>query len=149
MRERIEQWLRGILDGGDDPQLDLHIDDIDPTYTASSEWLRGAEECLKLAMELRVRIAPQHRIALVVPLRSCETPVGPNFDSWDQMSTEFDWSPPSLYLLPPQCDWWDESKSQNMTSAYAPSTVPDARVLFSEWFDENDKDCRRSVWVVT
>jgi hypothetical protein len=104
----IDRWMHMILDTGGIERLDeLHVDTIDPEWKERKTWVDGSSEAIKLARMSRSRIAPNKVLALMCSLKSesSERPPG----SIEDLATQIDWSPPSLYLFEPYSEPWNVS----------------------------------------
>ena len=97
---RIRSWLLTTFQSnGIERFSDLHIDRIDPEWRARKYWLKAGLTALHIAADQRTRHNLPVDIALVFSLKTGTDPVGINFRDAATLQEEFDWSPPSLYLL--------------------------------------------------
>jgi hypothetical protein len=110
----IDGWMQRILDTGGIERLDdLHVDTISPEWKEHETWVDGSSEAIKLARKSRSRIAPDKVLALMCSLtsESSETPPA----SIEDLATQIDWSPPSLYLFEPYSEPWSVSSGVTVT----------------------------------
>jgi hypothetical protein len=149
MRTVIERWLLSVVRNNEPNYYsDIHIDEIDPRYTDQSQWLSGAAECLETASNVRDDVAPNCYIAVGIGLTSHKQPQGADFSSWDDLSRRMEWSPPSLYVADRNVAPWNrEGECHDMNISDLPPGLAAARIRFCEWFDENDREYRRSFWL--
>lgn len=106
----IEKWMLSVIrDGGVDRYDDLHIDEIDQDWRSNPTWLDAGIEAYRLATELRDRHRGDLMVALAFSLRSGREPLGVNFRTREEFVAQFDWSPPSLYLLRPGWEPWRDN----------------------------------------
>lgn len=97
---RTWSWmLSAIKSGGVERFADLHIDNIDPKWKKREHWLHGGLEALRIATIERTSNKLPFDIALVYSLKAGTDPLGINFGDIETLQEEFDWSPPSLYLI--------------------------------------------------
>lgn len=98
--ERIRSWmLSAVQSGGVERFTDLHIDNIDPEWKNREHWLEGGLEALRIAANERALNGISFDIDLVYSLKAGTDPLGINFSDQATLQEEFDWSPPSLYLI--------------------------------------------------
>jgi hypothetical protein len=120
--EVIKGWLSSSFQGGKIKDFDdLHVDQIDPAWKDRKLWLTGGLEALGCAIELRHNGHLPVDIALAFSLRSGEEALGSDFHGASGLEKEFDWSPPSLYLLKPGTRPWAQNSSSN--EAFPPDFV--------------------------
>lgn len=97
---RIRSWmLTTFRSDGIERFNDLHIDGIDPKWKARQHWLKAGLKALHIAMDLRDGQKLPVDISLAFSLKAGTDPVGINFKDAATFQEEFDWSPPSLYLM--------------------------------------------------
>ena len=112
-KSKIREWMRRVLaTGGIERADDLHIDRIDEGWTDKAQCVRDMKQSLQIARALRSTIAPEKVLALACSLEDGprETPL-----DLEKLAAQFDWTPPSLYLLHPGTEPW---KSANAKSKF-------------------------------
>lgn len=98
--ERIRSWLLTTVNlNGIERFHDLHVDRIDPEWKERHQWLNAGLTALRIAVNQRTQQQLSVDVALVYSLKAATDPVGINFSDTASLQGEFDWSPPSLYLL--------------------------------------------------
>ena len=107
----IEEWMRMILaTGGVERFDDLHVDQIARQWETRESWLHASSEALSLAYPVWQSIAPGKTLALMCSLSSEPNQNPP--ESVDELITQIDWSPPSLYLFEPGSEPWSSPRVQ-------------------------------------
>ena len=109
--KKIREWMQHVLaTGGIERADDLHINKIDEGWTEKAEWVRGMKQTLQIARPIRSTIAPDKVLALVCSLEDgpCEAPL-----DLEKLAAQFDWTPPSLYLLHPGKEPWKNANSKS------------------------------------
>lgn len=122
----IETWMDSVTsDGGVDRFDDLHIDQISPSFSNRSEWVRGGVEMFIVAKTCLEKYGDTVTLALAFSLEASVTPKGPSAISSVNFSDQIDWSPPSLYLFWRNREPWAEkvSKIPNFTTQIDPEAV--------------------------
>jgi hypothetical protein len=109
-RQIIEAWmLSNVRTGGFNRYDDLHIDRIDERWRHRKNWIDGGLEALRLGVELRDKHQLEFTVALGCSLLvSGSSPLGLPRRSED-LASQLDSSPPSLYLFPKRQEPWLES----------------------------------------
>ena len=149
IEQRVELWMREtIRSGGYRSFADLHIDQIHPSFTLREGWIPASFTCLEAALRVRNRLDARFVVAVGMSLRSGPTPQGVNFTAMDELASEIDWSPPSLYLFEKAHSPWASDLNVKALSAkfHIPGNTP-TRSYFHEWWDSNDAEFRRAVWI--
>ena len=146
----IEAWMLANVQGRSYLRFDdLHIDVIDSAYKRSENWIAGSVRCMDLAIEVRNRHQLSFTVALGMSLRAGGARLGLNFEGFQQVLSECDSSPPSLYIFPAgEHDWLGHGESTELDPKYAAPTKFATRPFLREWYDENDKEYRRTFWSV-
>jgi hypothetical protein len=118
VRERtVKSWIESSLKtGGIERYDDLHVDQIDPSWKKRDRWMEAGFEALKLALKLKERYSFPADVTLAFSLLSGDAPRGVNFKSEAELKDNFDWSPPSLYLLRPGTKPWSSERQDPQTS---------------------------------
>jgi len=100
--DAVHSWMTAISqDGGVGRLDDLHIDRIDHAWKTRELWIAGGLEAFRIATALRDKNKLPAAVALAFSLVAGDKPLGVDFKNTTELQTRFDWSPPSLYLLPP------------------------------------------------
>jgi hypothetical protein len=149
IRQRIETWMREtIRSGGYRKFVDLHIDQIHPLFTRQEEWISGSLQCLEAAQMLRNRFDWPFIVAIGMSLESGELPRGLTFTTFGELAADLDPSPPSLYLFEKSDSPWqsDSTCRELRNDLHLPGNLP-TRSFLQEWWDENDGEFRRTVWI--
>jgi hypothetical protein len=114
--KKIESWMRTIIvDGGIDRYDDLHIDRIDAKWKARDLWIPGALQAYELALNIRDRNGFPFSVVLGFSLQSGEQRKGINFCTRVELESEFNRTPPSLYLFRPEEEPWAQSSPSRST----------------------------------
>lgn len=101
--ETIAEWITTVThDGGIERYDDLHVDQIDLAWRGRHLWLKAGLEAHDIAVHFRDMRKLPFMVVLAFSLRSGETQCGVNFQDSNGLQAELDWSPPSLYLFPPE-----------------------------------------------
>ncbi|MFL5403414.1 MAG: hypothetical protein ACJ8BF_11425 [Gemmatimonadales bacterium] len=150
-RELIERWMQQCIERQGYLHFeDLHVDLIDPDYRPRENWLSSALESLGQALEIRDQHSWPYTVALGMSLVNATTRRGANFSGLNDIVEELDWSPPSLYLFEPDnVEWLGRNQSHELGDEYRPANVPGARAFLREWYDERDREYRRSFWLAS
>ena len=146
----VDEWMeKALLEGTYQRRGDLHVDEVEPSVrNRPDQWVAAAIRCLGTAVETRNQRGWRVSVAMGFSLASHATPAGVNFASLDGIEGELDVAPPSLYLFDVDQEPWSSTTDfEELGPHYHPRGVVDVRAFFSEWFDENDRDYRRSVWL--
>src|ERR1700687_1588049 len=113
----IKSWIESSLKTrGIERYDDLHVDQIDPSWKRRARWMKAGFEALKLALKLKERYSFPADVTLAFSLLSGDAPRGVNFKSEAELEDNFDWSPPSLYLLRPGTKPWSSERQDQQTS---------------------------------
>jgi hypothetical protein len=145
----IRQWMLATVTNGGIQRLDdLHVDDIDESWTEPTSWVSGGLIAYGLALRIRRELDLNVTVALGFSLINAEgTSVGV-FETQEEFEKQLDWSPPSLYLF-------KVGDQQHLSGTIRADPLPKA--LFSQlpeetksfrlrWLTE-DGNQRRSVFV--
>src|SRR5205823_7302631 len=84
-------------------------DQIDNDWRDRECWLKGGLRAYELAISLRDDNRLDLTVALAFSLQSGEQPRGVDFTTSLELASEFDWSPPSLYLFRRGSEPWVET----------------------------------------
>lgn len=149
MRERIQAWMRSVVDAERYAAFDdLHIDQVDAALVTPEHWLSGAVQVLQVAEGIRENDGFPVTVAVGISLESGPVRTGIGFDSLTEAERHFGSTPPSLYVFKRGEEPWSQgSDCGELGTAYRPDTNPDVQVYYCEWFDKNDSEFRRSLWL--
>lgn len=129
--EIVESWMTDVLKSGGIPRFDdLHIDQIDPGWKDRNQWLDGGLEAFRIAASLRDRRRFSVDVALAFSLEAGRTPRGVDFQAASELKRSFDWSPPSLYLLPPGRKLWEIGAAEGAATPAGLSVAEVNPILF-------------------
>lgn len=150
MREIIEKWMRRVVEEQLFSQFpDLHVDQIDPELKVRDRWFPGALRALETAMVVRNDNRWPVTVAVGISLTSGSAPMGVNFGNLNEVEEHFEWTPPSLYMFPLGEEPWKDEDCTELSSEYRASSVPEMHTYFCEWYDKNDAEFRRSLWLTS
>jgi hypothetical protein len=99
-----------IADGGIDRYDELHIDRIDRRWKTPDLWVPAGLRVYELALTIRDQSEFPFSVELAFSLQSGEQRRGVNFRTRAELESEFDRSPPSLYLLRPDQEPWSQTE---------------------------------------
>lgn len=126
----IDRWMQMVLDTqGVERFDDLHIDRIDPEWKGRDTWINGSSESLKLARKSRQCIAPDKVLALMCSLICGPDEILPA--SLDDLASQIDCSPPSLYLFERGSEPW--IKTEGLTLSPLSELFSDCTCLLMEY----------------
>lgn len=108
--------LSTIRSGGIERFTDLHIDNIDLAWKKREHWFDGGLEALRIATIERTSNKLPFDVVLVYSLKAGTDPLGINFSDTATLQEEFDWSPPSLYLIKKGEKPWTCGKGKGLSS---------------------------------
>jgi hypothetical protein len=126
-----------LATGGIERFDDLHIDQIDPTWSERPQWIRGMAESLKAARSVRSNVAPNKVIALMCALGDGPAKTPRNVD---ELAAQLDWTPPSLYLFDVGKEPWAELRLTDKLLNLAPdgfSALEASQIFLYEWHKED------------
>lgn len=147
---RVQEWLRrAIALSGAQSFIDLHIDDVDDCWRSRDKWLDGAADCLRLAIRVIRDEASTWEVAIGMSLTPHSVPIGISARSSDDLVHEFDSSPPSLYVFESGTGpWYGDSGSVRKLEGTSWLPGISTQAYFLEWWDHNDDEFRRALWVI-
>ena len=149
LNRTIEQWLHeAIVEESYRRFDDLHVDEMDPPVRDRSQWLTGIKSALDSAVRIRDQRQWPFTLAAGLSLTSANAPSGPSLSRPNELVAQIDETPPSLYAFPNGAEPWNTNPTGY--TELKPTVVgvgPNARVLFAEEFNEDDREYRRTVWI--
>lgn len=156
----IASWMESLVKKGKIGSLDdLHLDQIESEWKDKKHWLTAGAEALRIAVEVRNKRGYAADIALAFSLNSGETPRGVNFRDSASFKSEFDWSPPSLYLDKPGTAPWNQGaapdgqppadlRTQKLDAAALGFTAPLKACYFLEFRQPDSAEYARTVLLI-
>ena len=148
--EVIECWIARITaDSGGDQFGDLHIDKICPDWKDRGVWIEGGIEAFHIAVGARNRHNIPFSVCLGFSLCSVKSLTGVNFRTKQELYTQLDWSPPSLYLFRDGDEPHNQSVSARVQvlSPEILGTIDDLRCYYLEFKQQDTDEYFRSVLV--
>lgn len=148
-KRTVEQWLEDAVVHESFRRFDdLHIDEIDSRYDDPSLWMPGILAALDEAVKIRDRRNWPFTVAAGISLKSSAAAQGETIKRPDDLVSQFDETPPSLYVFPRGAEPWNTER-QLYTEISADAVVGDSRgrCYFSEKFDNADNAYRRTIWI--
>jgi len=155
----VAKWMTEIIqDGGIDRYDNLHIDQIEKLWADRKYWLSGAIQAFQIALNQRDRLNVGLVIAVGFSLINSEEPIGLNFTSREEFETQFDSSPPSLYLFYEGQEPWKEKQSATsledllkpkviaLNSLFA-EALSNQKCYYLEFFRPDEAEYRRSMFI--
>ena len=134
--DKISKWLRETIESRGDLRFDdLHVDQVDPELRKRELWVHGGMECFQLALNARDDRGADFTVALAFSLETGDGPLGLNFEDLSGLESQFDLSPPSLYLFHRGEEPWANPLAGFVEISTDPfPSIPQAhRVLFAEF----------------
>lgn len=130
----IREWMAHLLaTDGIERYDDLHINKIAPEFKDPNCWAAGMVECFALARRIRSDAAPHKVLALLCSLRSGQHSI---LRDMDELSTQMDRTPPSLYLFHEEQEPWRERAQFEELLALRPESFPllqSTKVVLWRW----------------
>ncbi len=148
--ERIRAWMKEVIERRSHQRYDdLHLDRIDPEYARPLTWLTAGAACLDAAISIRDDNRWPFSVALGMSLKAGPERIGRNFNDYQHIVGEFDWTPPSLYVFPKgEHSWLGGPELEELGPEYRAPTAAPNFAFFREWYDANDQEYRRSLWFI-
>ena len=143
VRERIEHWITSQLEDSVD---DLHIDEIESSFSKRDKWIIGAEYCLNTATDIRDEMKLPFKVLLAFSLRSGENLKGINFKNLTQFENELDYTPPSLYAFSKDKNWSDFG-IEPIKINFLEFNLKNIECNYLEYKEQDDEEFRRSLWL--
>ena len=98
-RRVIEQWMTQVSqDGGIARYDDLHLDAIDPRWKDRRLWAEASSSAFQSGVEVRNQLKLPYILGLGMSLRPDAVEMT-NDIRLAEMTSQVDWTPPSLYLF--------------------------------------------------
>ncbi len=143
----LERWLASFATSHQNRD-DIHIDEIDKAFKQKSEWLRGASDTLARARALRVAHGWDMSLAMELFLSAVRKRTVPKLATDKDITQQWSWTPPQLVAYARGHEPWSHSPEAfvPLEPAYRPSVLSTIRVLYQEWFDEEEQAYDRRLW---
>ena len=152
VHQAVETWMgRTLKELADKGVQNLHVDEINEDYTKRELWPVAALACFEAASLVRDRRNLSITVAMGIGLRPGRIPQGASFADWQEVWSEVDDAPPSLYIWEHGSDPIGIRVTQTRSLDAAmnlPTSVP-CQVLLSEWHDPRDDEFRRTLWLLS
>jgi hypothetical protein len=129
---------------------DLHIDEIDPSWSIKSRWMMAATDALSMATECIGSLrAEEISVAVGISLVSVPSREAAVLRSVDELRRALDVSPPSLYLFHRDREPW---KLDADFSAWSPTIhLSDSKRFdgfLRQWWDADERVFHRALFLV-
>jgi hypothetical protein len=146
-RAKLERWLASFATSNENRD-DIHIDEIDKAFEQKSEWLRGASDTLATALALRVAHSWDMSLAMELYLSAVLKRTVPELTTDKEITQQLSHTPPQLAAYARGHEPWTHSPEAfvPLEPAYRPSVLPTVRILYQEWFDQEEQDYDRRLW---
>jgi hypothetical protein len=148
MTNRIKEWIDqskkrpGVVS-------EIHIDELSRRFLSDRHWVSGTIELMeKAGIELRKGRRREILVAAFA-LVTLDVLQGPTYSNLRQLKREFTVTPPSLYVFAGDLPWHIQEKAFRKVSVKGfPMPAGNWILLHCEYKEENDKEYRRSLWLV-
>jgi hypothetical protein len=146
-RETVRHWLESFARRGQ-TRDDIHLDHVDRSLKDKSEWLRGAAECFGAARELRSASKWDVSLAIQFYLTSSADRLLVRPTTAKDLSAQLSHTPPALVAYKPSHEPWKLHPDAFVAidDAFRPPELSSTRVLFQEWFDDEEQDFDHRLW---
>ena len=147
MKNEITNWLLNtVKDESWKNYNSLHIDEICMDYTDKENWLQGGIESLRQAsLLLRELSLGDKKVFLLFSLIGRNEEIGINFSNSSELKSQFDSTPPALYLYEDEWSGYVETINEGILIN---NTILNFNGIYSyhiEYIEEGDDEYRRSV----
>lgn len=89
---------------------DIHIDHFDPRWKERARWIEGGMSTLQEAMAALALTHCNYKLAMVYTLRATTDTLKIDLTTAEEFHTQFDHSPPSLFIAEPGSEPWITSR---------------------------------------
>ncbi len=143
----IMQWLVETIKNDTWRNFDsLHIDDIDSKYESKKNWLNGGIECLYNANKIIHQLSfKDKKVFLLLSLEGNSEKQGINFNSSDELESQFDETPPSLYVYEDSWSNFIDTLQQGHLISKNILNIDGFDFYHIEYKEEGDLEYRRSI----
>ena len=108
-KETIGKWMLSIIaNGGVSRHDDLHVDDINESWSNRDTWVEAGFQALLLGTALRDEHGLNFTVVLAYSLDASRDSCKTTYKRPETLQENMDWSPPSLYLFPRGKEPWTE-----------------------------------------
>lgn len=123
----VQAWmLANVQNRGYERHDELHVDRIDPDWKPRAKWMDAGIEAFRSAVHLRDRNQLSFTVALAYSLVSLRPPhSGAEIRTREELESQLDWSPPSLYLFSRGDEPWTQSSLRQADGIYDGLVVKD------------------------
>ena len=127
---------------------DVHIDELSDAYRDRREWFRGALVCFDEAVEARNRCRWPITIAVEFFLKPEMQRGGPP-EVLDASKLQFSQTPPAVTFYRSGTEPWRTNPGFTELPRTLAPTDSCKLLLFQEWYDEEECDYDRRLWIVS
>jgi hypothetical protein len=139
--ETIRTWmLSNAVSRALERYDDLHIDRIDPVWKAPGRWVEGGLEAFRIAVDLRDRYQPELALVLAYSLVPTKTPSALHIESLEELISNADGSPPSLYLFERGKEPWVDAGHLDISPAADKMVIKPLR-MGTSWVAARARHC--------
>lgn len=116
----VRAWmLANVQNRGYERYDELHVDRIDPDWKSREKWIDAGIEAFRLAVQVRDKDKLSFTVALAYSLTSLRQPQsGMDIRTREELESQLDWSPPSLYLFSGGDEPWTRSSLSKADGIY-------------------------------
>ncbi len=144
----IGEWMETIIQNGSwQEDNDLHVDEINPSFSSPDTWITGGIQSIAVAIRFRDNKKLPFVVALGFSLRSSTNPIIIVPHTLEEFRGQFDDSPPSLYLFKKDWTSWLETKARSIEIAMPGIEIPNVKAIYHEYFHAQDVEWRYSIFV--
>lgn len=140
---------RVLDENGIDRFDDLHVDEIDSSWSSRSQWVEAALRALAVAVAIRDEKRTQVTPAVGFSLRGVSTRRYDDLRDLSSVAAELDESPPSLYLFHLGLEPWTSDVDFTLWTP-RPSTgrpSPDVIGYLRTWWEPTERSYQRSLFI--
>lgn len=150
MYKNIKEWLINVIDDGSWKSYDsLHIDVINSEYEDNYNWFKGGIECLNIANSILDELSiSKSKVFLLYSLIDGEKEIGVNFKNLSELKSQFDFTPPSIYVYEEEWDGFRETINKGILIEDSIFNIKDLSAYHVEYREYGDNEYRRSVIVL-
>jgi len=107
----IQAWMvTNVQNRGYERDDELHIDRIDPAWKPREKWIDAGIEVFLIAADLRDRDQLSFTVALAFSLISQKPIAGTGIRTREELESQLDGAPPSLYLFARGDEPWNQTR---------------------------------------
>ena len=147
MTTLIEDWLIRFAGDGALRRDDIHIDRIDTKYQRRTSWIDGGLACLEAAASATRDTSPPITVAIELFLKNAQQKNAPLEASLRELRMSA--TPPALVAYHAgAAPWSSDSSFARLVDSFALPNSFQAEFYIQEWFDEEDQEFDRRLWIV-